>query len=77
MARQRTVAARRDRRLRPAAGDAAPVGRDGVLRRLRQAVDGAADGHGLTVLLTGEAGIGKTTLLRATGPAASRSIRRP
>ena len=57
MARQRTVASRRDRRLRPAADDA-PVGRDDVLHRLRQAVDGAADGHGLTVLLTGEAGIG-------------------
>src|SRR5215831_3050751 len=65
MARQRTVASRRARRPRPAAGDAAPVGRDDVLHRLRQAVDGAADGHGLTVLLTGEAGIGKTTLLRA------------
>ncbi len=77
MARQRTVAARRDQRLRPAAGDAAPVGRDGVLRRLRQAVDGAADGHGLTVLLTGEAGIGKTTLLRAAARYAEGTGARP
>ena len=48
----------------PVRGDAAPVGRDDVLGRLRQAVDGAMAGRGLVVLLTGEAGIGKTTLLR-------------
>ena len=76
MARQRTVASRRDRRLRPAADDA-PVGRDDVLHRLRQAVDGAADGHGLTVLLTGEAGIGKTTLLRAAARYAEGTGARP
>jgi hypothetical protein len=77
MARQRTVASRRDRRLRPAASDAAPVGRDDVLHRLRQAVDGAADGHGLTMLLTGEAGIGKTTLLRAAARYAEGTGARP
>src|SRR5215467_85985 len=64
MARQRTVASRRARRPPAAAGAAAPVGRDDVLARLRRAVDGAVAGRGLTVLLTGEAGIGKTTLLR-------------
>src|SRR5512132_185815 len=52
MARQRTVASRHARRPPAAGGDAAPVGRDDVLGRLRRAVDGA------------EAGIGKTTLLR-------------
>jgi len=35
-----------------------------VLGRLRRAVDEAVAGRGLAVLLTGEAGIGKTTLLR-------------
>jgi len=48
-----------------ARGGAALVGRDDVLARLRGAVDGAVAGHGLTVLLAGEAGIGKTALLRA------------
>jgi len=64
MARQRTVASRRARRPPAGGGDAAPAGRDGVLGRLRRAVDGAVAGRGLIVLLTGEAGIGKTTLLR-------------
>src|SRR5215471_4170013 len=64
MARQRTVASRRARRPPAAGGDAAPAGRDGVLGRLRRAVDGAVAGRGLIVLLAGEAGIGKTTLLR-------------
>src|SRR5215475_4504667 len=58
------VASRRGRRPGPAGGDAAPVGRDDVLDRLRQAVAGAVTGRGLIVLLAGEAGIGKTTLLR-------------
>ena len=63
MARQRAVAA--------------PIGRDDVLHRLRQAVDGAVAGHGLTVLLTGEAGIGKTTLLRAAARYAEGTGARP
>src|SRR5215472_4318200 len=63
MARQRTVASRQARRPPAAGGDAAPVGRDDLLGRLRRAVDGAVAGRGLIVLLTGEAGIGKTTLL--------------
>src|SRR5215831_11593247 len=62
MARQ-TAAAGGARRPRPAGGETPPVGRDDVLGRLRQAVDGAVAGRGLVVLLTGEAGIGKTTLL--------------
>jgi hypothetical protein len=66
MARQRTVASRHARRPPAAGGDAAPAGRDDVLGRLRRAVDGAVAGRGLIVLLTGEAGIGKTTLLRET-----------
>ena len=65
MARQRTVASRHARRPPAAAGGAAPIGRDDVLGRLRQAVDGAMAGRGLAVLLTGEAGIGKTTLWSA------------
>ena len=76
MARQRTVASRPDRRPRRTAG-AGPVGREGVLHRLRQAVDGAVDGHGLAVLLTGEAGIGKSTLLRAAARYAEGTGARP
>src|SRR5215468_10044287 len=64
MARPRTVASRQARRPPAAGGDAAPVGRDDLLGRLRRAVDGAVAGRGLIVLLTGEPGIGKTTLLR-------------
>ena len=75
MGRQ-SVASRRGRRPRPAGGDAAPAGRDDVLGRLRRAVDGAVAGRGLIVLLTGEAGIGKTTLLReATRYAEGRGAR--
>ena len=64
MARQRTVASRHAHRPPAAGGDAAPVGRDDLLGRLRRAVDEAVAGRGLIVLLTGEAGIGKTTLLK-------------
>ncbi len=39
--------------------------RDGPLQTLAQLTRAAADGHGATVLLAGEAGIGKTTLLHA------------
>ncbi|MGW2233877.1 AAA family ATPase [Streptomyces sp. NPDC001759] len=40
------------------------VGREEELRVLKGALDGARDGHGTTVLLTGEDGIGKTRLVR-------------
>jgi hypothetical protein len=42
------------------------VGRDRLLARLAALVDRAAAGERQTVLLSGEAGIGKTALLRAT-----------
>jgi hypothetical protein len=77
MARQRTVASRRARRPPAAGGDAAPVGRDDLLGRLRRAVDGAVTGRGVIVLLTGEAGIGKTTLLREAARYAEGTGARP
>jgi energy-coupling factor transporter ATP-binding protein EcfA2 len=40
------------------------VGRDAEMGRLREALDEAARGHGRLVMVVGEAGIGKTTLLR-------------
>lgn len=43
--------------------DAAPVGRVRERAELDRALDGLADGVGAAVLLTGEAGIGKSTLL--------------
>jgi hypothetical protein len=76
MARHR-VASRRGRRPGSAGGDVAPVGRDDVLDRLRQAVDGAVAGRGLIVLLTGEAGIGKTTMLREAARYAEGTGARP
>jgi predicted ATPase len=42
---------------------AGPVGRDNVLGQLRRVVDQAMAGRGDLLLLAGEAGIGKTTLL--------------
>jgi DNA-binding winged helix-turn-helix (wHTH) protein len=36
------------------------VGRDGILGQLRKALEQARDGHGSVVVLSGEAGIGKT-----------------
>jgi hypothetical protein len=42
---------------------AGPVGRDNVLGQLRRVVDRAMAGRGDLLLLAGEAGIGKTTLL--------------
>jgi AAA ATPase domain len=77
MARQRTVASRHARRPPAAGGGAAPVGRDDLLGRLRGAVDGAVAGRGLIVLLTGEAGIGKTTLLKEAARYAEGTGARP
>jgi AAA ATPase domain len=52
------------------------VGRDDVLARLHRAVDEALAGAGQVVLLTGEAGIGKTTMLaEAARYAADRGAR--
>jgi MoxR-like ATPase len=41
--------------------------RDAELRLIEHAVARAADGHGGLVLLEGQAGVGKTALLRAAG----------
>ena len=55
---------------------AGPVGRDDVLAELRRVVDEAAAGRGHLLLLAGEAGIGKTTMLTAAaGFAESRGVR--
>jgi hypothetical protein len=55
---------------------AGPVGRDDVLAELRRVVDEAAAGRGHLLLLAGEAGIGKTTMLTAAAAfAESRGIR--
>jgi hypothetical protein len=77
MARPRTVASRHARRPPAAGGGAVPVGRDDLLGRLRAAVDGAVAGRGLIVLLTGEAGIGKTTLLKEAARYAEGTGARP
>jgi predicted ATPase len=59
----------------PAPRTAGPVGRDGILAELRRVVDEAAAGRGHLLLLTGEAGIGKTTMLTAAaGHAESRGL---
>jgi len=55
---------------------AGPVGRDEILAELRHAVDEAVAGRGHLLLLAGEAGIGKTTMLTAAaGFAESRGVR--
>jgi predicted ATPase len=55
---------------------AGPVGRDDVLAELRRIVDEAAAGRGHLLLLAGEAGIGKTTMLAmAADYAESRGAR--
>ena len=60
----------------PAPRTAGPLGQDGVLAELRRIVDEAAAGRGHLVLLAGEAGIGKTTMLAmAADYAESRGAR--
>ncbi|HEX3190505.1 MAG TPA: AAA family ATPase [Streptosporangiaceae bacterium] len=60
----------------PAARTAGPVGRDDVLAELRRVVDEAVAGRGHLLLLAGEAGIGKTTMLTAAADfAESRGTR--
>src|SRR5439155_17598071 len=55
---------------------AGPVGRDDVLAELRLVVDEAVAGRGHLLLLAGEAGIGKTTMLAAAaGYAEGRGAR--
>jgi tetratricopeptide (TPR) repeat protein len=57
-------------------GGAGPVGRDDVLAQLRFAAEEAVTGRGELILLTGEAGIGKTTMLsEAARYAETRGIR--
>jgi hypothetical protein len=51
---------------RERAGGTGPVGRDDVLSQLRRVVDEAMAGRGHLLLLAGEGGIGKTTLLTET-----------
>ena len=59
-----------------AARTAGPVGRDDVLAELRRVVDEAVAGRGHLLLLAGEAGIGKTTMLTAAADyAESRGAR--
>ena len=41
------------------------IGRDEELGRLKQALDGAMGGHGSTIFISGEPGIGKTRLVEA------------
>jgi hypothetical protein len=60
----------------PVARTAGPVGRDDVLAELRRVVEEAIAGRGHLLLLAGEAGIGKTTMLTAAaGLAESRGVR--
>jgi DNA-binding CsgD family transcriptional regulator/tetratricopeptide (TPR) repeat protein len=49
--------------------------RDAELRRLRETLRGAGQGRGSAVLVSGEAGIGKTSLVRAFAQEASGSVR--
>ena len=51
------------------------VGRDEETRHLQAALAAAGAGHGRTVFLTGEAGIGKSRLVRETARAAGASGR--
>jgi len=49
--------------------------RDAELRRLRETLRGAGQGRGSVVLVSGEAGIGKTSLVRAFAGEASGAAR--
>ncbi|HXJ27193.1 MAG TPA: AAA family ATPase, partial [Streptosporangiaceae bacterium] len=72
----RKAAARPDADLAGLPGGGGPVGRDDVLAQLRFAAEEAVTGRGEFILLTGEAGIGKTTMLsEAARYAESRGIR--
>jgi AAA ATPase domain len=53
----------------PAMRKTGPVGRRDVLAELRRVVDEAVAGRGHLLLLAGEAGIGKTTMLTAAAGA--------
>lgn len=53
---------------RPRGGGTGPVGREDVLGQLSRVVDQAIAGRGHLLLLAGEAGIGKTTLLMEAAP---------
>jgi hypothetical protein len=69
-------AARPDADLAGLPGGGGPVGRDDVLAQLRFAAEEAVTGRGELILLTGEAGIGKTTMLsEAARYAETRGIR--
>ena len=60
----------------PPARTAGPVGRDDTLAELRRVADEAVAGRGRLLLLAGEAGIGKTTMLTAAaGYAEGRGAR--
>ena len=70
------AAARPDADLAGLPGGGGPVGRDDVLAQLRFAAEEAVTGRGELILLTGEAGIGKTTMLsEAARYAETRGIR--
>jgi len=72
----RKAAARPDADLAGLPGGGGPVGRDDVLAQLRFAAEEAVTGRGELILLTGEAGIGKTTMLsEAARYAETRGIR--
>lgn len=49
--------------------------RDAELRRLRETLRGAVQGRGSVVLVSGEAGIGKTSLVRAFAREAATDAR--
>ena len=75
-ARRRRSPAHSGRYGEKVARKAGPVGRDDVLAELRRVVDEAVAGRGHLLLLAGEAGIGKTTMLTAAADfAESRGAR--